>query len=27
MVIMGRPGWQKALEGYKRTAVVLEKRL
>jgi len=27
MIIMGRPGWQKALEGYKRTAVVLEKRL
>jgi hypothetical protein len=27
MLIMGRPGWQRALEGYKRTAVVLEKRL
>lgn len=27
MLIMGRPGWQRALEGYRRTAVVLEKRL
>ena len=27
MLIMGRPGWQRALDGYKRTAVVLEKRL
>jgi hypothetical protein len=27
MLIMGRPGWQRALEGYKRTAVVLEKKL
>lgn len=27
LLIMGRPGWQRALEGYKRTAVVLEKRL
>lgn len=25
--IVGRPGWQKALPGYHRTAVVLEKRL
>lgn len=27
MLIMGRPGWQRALEGYRRTAVVLEKKL
>lgn len=27
LIIFGRPGWQRALEGYKRTAVVLEKRL
>ena len=27
MLIMGRPGWERALEGYRRTAVVLEKRL
>lgn len=27
MLIMGRPGWQRALDGYRRTAVVLEKRL
>ena len=27
MLIMGRPVWQRALEGYRRTAVVLEKRL
>lgn len=27
LLIMGRPGWQRALEGYRRTAVVLEKRL
>ncbi len=27
MIIFGRPGWQRALEGYRRTAVVLEKRL
>lgn len=27
MLIMGRPGWQRALKGYRRTAVVLEKRL
>ena len=27
MLIMGRPGWQRALEGYRRTAVVLEKSL
>lgn len=25
--IVGRPGWQKMLPGYRRTAVVLEKRL
>jgi len=27
LIIFGRPGWQRALEGYRRTAVVLEKRL
>lgn len=27
MLIMGRPGWERALEGYRRTAVVLEKKL
>jgi len=27
MLIMGRPGWQRVLEGYRRTAVVLEKKL
>lgn len=27
MLIMGRPGWERALDGYRRTAVVLEKRL
>jgi len=27
MLIMGRPGWQRALEGYRRTCVVLEKKL
>jgi hypothetical protein len=27
MLIMGRPGWERALEGYKRTAVVLVKKL
>ena len=27
MLIMGRPGWQRALKGYRRTAVVLEKKL
>ena len=27
MLIMGRPGWERALDGYKRTAVVLEKKL
>lgn len=27
LIIFGRPGWQRALDGYRRTAVVLEKRL
>jgi len=27
LIIFGRPGWQRALEGYRRTAVVLERRL
>lgn len=27
LIIFGRPGWQRALEGYRRTAVILEKRL
>lgn len=27
MLIMGRPGWERALDGYRRTAVVLEKKL
>jgi hypothetical protein len=27
MLIMGRPGWERALDGYRRTCVVLEKRL
>lgn len=27
MLIMGRPGWERALEGYRRTCVVLEKKL
>jgi hypothetical protein len=27
IIIFGRPGWQRALDGYRRTAVVLEKRL
>ena len=27
MLIMGRPGWERALDGYRRTCVVLEKKL